>query len=121
MDMEAIVGGIIMLFCCWICGDAFLIIGIYAKNTKKPMHFYSGSKIDPETVTDIAAYNRANSKLWILYSIPYFLAGIMAMFGFYGKWAVIVAVIIAVSAAFPGTFLLIQGYHRIERKYIRKR
>lgn len=49
-------------------------IGIYAWLRKKPMWFWSGSKIYEDEIADISAYNRANGIMWIVYSLPYWVA-----------------------------------------------
>ena len=79
MDRERIAGIIIMTFVSILCGVMFYGIGIWAMKRKNPMHFYSGTSIDPGTISDIPAYNAENAKLWKQYSVPYFLSGILAI------------------------------------------
>ena len=49
-------------------------IGVYAWNRKQPMWFWSGSKVEDDEISDIAAYNRANGIMWLVYSLPYWVS-----------------------------------------------
>lgn len=60
----------------WLCATIFIGIGLYARNRKEPMWFYSGMKIDSRQIKNIPAYNRAYSRLWFRYAAPYILIGI---------------------------------------------
>ena len=112
MDRENIVGMIIMMLCNFLCGGAFLGIGIWAKKRKDPMHFYSGTKVDPRSIADIPAYNRVNGRMWMIYSVPFWLSGVIAFFH------VGAAAIIMGLACVPGFLWLIFQYKRICREYM---
>ena len=112
MDGEKILGIIVMVFCCFLCGGTFLGIGIWAKKSKKPMHFYSGTTVDSKTVSDIPAYNLENSKMWKVYSIPFWVSCIVSFFHI-GAAAIIMSV-----ACFPGFLWLIFRYKQICKKYL---
>ena len=43
-------------------------IGVYAWRRKKPMWFWSGTKVRESEISDVPAYNRANAIMWICYS-----------------------------------------------------
>ncbi|MGI6727032.1 MAG: hypothetical protein ACOX4P_00510 [Anaerovoracaceae bacterium] len=106
-------GNIIYVLTCCLCGVVFSGIGIYAYKKKTPMHFWSGTTVHSEEITDIKAYNRENAIMWIVYSLFFFLSGIMGLFDkttFY-------AGILLILSCFPGIFVLILNYLRIERKY----
>ena len=45
------------------CALLFVGIGLYSFRLKKPMWFWSGTTVDPESISDIPAYNRANGKM----------------------------------------------------------
>lgn len=107
-------GLIIMVVCCWGSAGLFCGIGLWAEHCKKPIHFWSGTKIDPETVTDIPAYNHANAVMWELYSIPYWLAGVCS---FYSE---LCAGILIMLASVPGLAYLFWQYGRIEKEFIKK-
>ena len=112
MDGEAIFGMIIMTMCSFGCGAAFLGIGVYASKRKDPMHFWAGSAVDPKSISDIPAYNRANGKLWKLYSIPYWLSGILALLGCSALSAILLFLACSV-----GIWWLVSSYNRILKRY----
>ncbi len=58
------------------CALLFVGIGIYAIRRDKPMWFWSGSTVDPESITDVKAYNKANGIMWLLYSLWYWGASV---------------------------------------------
>ena len=49
------------------CAALFVGIGVYARNRKEPMWFWSGSEVDAAAITDVTAYNRENAKMWLWY------------------------------------------------------
>lgn len=112
MDGEKIGGIVIMVFCCVLCGSIFSGMSVWAKKRKDPMHFYSGTTVDPKTVSDIPAYNLENSKMWMIYSVPFWVSGVVSFFHM-GAAAIIVT-----AACFPGFLWLIFRYKRICKKYI---
>ena len=44
-------------------------IGIFAWQRKKPMWFWSGSTVKGSEISDVAAYNRANGIMWLVFSL----------------------------------------------------
>ena len=112
MDGERILGIIVMVFCSLMCGGIFSGLAVWAKKSKKPVHFYSGTTVDPKTVSDIPAYNLENSRMWMLYSVPFWACGIISFF------STAVAAIIMTVASLPGGIWLIFRYKRISKKYI---
>ena len=118
MDSEDIVGMIIMLISCWGCAALFYGIGRWAQRRKDPMHFWSGSTIDPATITDIPAYNQENGKMWKRYSIPYWISGFFALFFGVSEWFVHISLAILVLAFAPGLYFLIRKYNAICREYM---
>lgn len=93
------------------CAILFYGIGIYAKNCQKPMWFWSGTEVDPTTITDVVQYNRENSRMWKLYSLWYFAAGVVAIFNH------IAAVVLLVLSCTVGIVILVATYHKIHEKY----
>ena len=93
------------------CAGLFCAIGIYARKLKKPMWFWSGTEVDPASVTDIPAYNRENANLWFGYSLWYWAAG-LAWF-----WRAGVALAVLVLGCTAGIGILIRTYIKIEKKY----
>jgi len=96
---------------CWLCSLIFGGIALWAFKRKDPMHFWSGSTVRPEEITDIPAYNRANGLMWTIYTISMVMAGILSLFSI--KIGAILLAIICV----PGTVVLIVAYNRIYKKY----
>ena len=118
MAGEQIFGMIVMGICCFGCAVLFLGIGIHMQRSEKPAHFWAGSEVKAEWVTDIFAYNFENGRMWILYALPYFLAGIFACLVRFHEGFMIAALVVLIGAAFPGIWLLICQYRKIEKKYI---
>lgn len=105
------IGKIIMCTVCFGCGILFFAIGSYAKRLKKPMWFWSGSEVDATKITDIKKYNKANCIMWQIYSLSFFLSGIMEFF------SPILAVIILVFSSTFGCLILAFVYNKIYNKY----
>ena len=51
------------------CGILFFAIGVYARKRNKPMWFWSGSTVKESEISDVAAYNRANGIMWLVFSL----------------------------------------------------
>lgn len=47
-----------------LCATVFLLIGCWAARRREPMHFWSGTKVDPASIRDVPAYNCACARLW---------------------------------------------------------
>ncbi len=94
-----------------LCGAVFTGIGIYARKRKKPMWFWSGSSVKEAEIADISAYNRANGRMWIVFSLPFWLSA------FLGFWNTAAAVVLTVANCLIGLPLLVLVYHRIYAKY----
>ncbi|MBE6935965.1 MAG: hypothetical protein E7458_05620 [Ruminococcaceae bacterium] len=107
-------GSIVMSLVCFLCGGVFLAIGQWARRRKEPMHFYSGTEVAPEEIRDIPAYNRANARLWSVYSLPYFLSAVIGI-----RYPGFAGILVGLSCM-PGIFFLLFSYHRIYRKYATK-
>ena len=120
MDNGSVAGAIIMAGCCFACALTFCGIAFWARKSKKPINFWSGTKVPCEKVTDIPAYNRANAAMWIGYSLPYWLAGLVACFGYLGDIFTLVSVALLILAFVPGLFLLVRRYREIEKMYVIK-
>lgn len=113
-----IAGIVIMIACCWGSAGLFFGIGVWANRRKTPMHFWAGTQIDPGTVSDISAYNHANSIMWKVYSVPYWISGCLSLFQGLSDWFAIASAAVLVLACFPGLLILIRHYRKIENKYI---
>ena len=105
--MENIIWYIIMV----PCSAVFTIIGIYAWNRKKPMWFWSGSTVEETEIADIPAYNRANGRMWIVFSLPLWLST------FLGLWNEMIALMLLAVDLVIGLPVLMIVYKRIYAKY----
>ncbi len=94
-------------------GLTFTGIGIYAARRKEPMWFWSGSTVSSHEIKDIPAYNRANGVMWCLYSVLFYLAGLLYF------WSPYLGIALILLAVFPGIPVLIWNFYRIKRKYHR--
>ena len=102
---------IIFTASCWLCSLIFGAIALWAFKRKDPMHFWSGSTVRPEEITDIPSYNRANGLMWGVYTACMVVTGILSLFSI--KIATVILVILCV----PGIFVLIIVYNMIYNKY----
>jgi len=110
-ERKKLFANIIFAASCWFCSLIFCAIALWAFKRKDPMHFWSGSTVSPEEITDIPGYNRANGLMWTIYAICMALAGILSLFSI--KTGAVLLVIIFV----PGLGVLIAVYNRIYNKY----
>ena len=105
------IGTIIWFVTMFGCAALFFGIGVYAKRLEKPMWFWSGVEVEPAVISDIPAYNRENSRMWKVYSLWFWAAGILWI------WNEIAALVVLVTGSTVGIGLLIGRYLKIEKKY----
>lgn len=96
----------------WLCGALFISIGIYSLKKKTPMHFWSGTTVKPEEISNIKAYNKANGVMWISYGLIFVLSGILGFLV-----GTFIGAIIVVLISTIGLIILITIYTRIHDKY----
>ena len=103
----------IIIWCITIFGCAILFfsLGIYAERREKPMHFWSGTTVDSNKITDVEAYNKENGRMWKIYSLWYFSSGIIYF------WNEIIAIVLLVLSCTVGIGVLIATFNKIEKKY----
>lgn len=102
MIFEAIMLATVMLF-----GG----VGVWALRSKGPVHFWSGTQVKPEEITDIPAYNKANAKMWFCFCVPLVASMLIAPFN------MVAAGVTAGAGVLAGIVAVIIVYSRIERKY----
>ena len=88
------------------CAALFVGIGVYAKRLETPMWFWSGSQVDPNSITDVLQYNGENARMWFGYSLWFWISGVAWI---WNKW---VAVVILMLGSTVGIGLLIWTYLR---------
>ncbi|MFV0343374.1 MAG: hypothetical protein ACK5JH_10905 [Anaerocolumna sp.] len=104
---------IIFATICWFCSMLFGLIAMWAFKRKSPMHFWSGSTVKTEEITDLTQYNRANGFMWTIYTICMFMTGVVSLF------SLTIGTIMLVNVCVPGLIILIIAYNRIYKKYKR--
>lgn len=117
MTGEQIFSLILILGTSWGCGAVFFGLGVWAGKRKTPMHFYAGRAVDPKSISDIPAYNRENSRMWKLFSAPFWLAGVFGIFGVWMRWISILCCVSIMLSCTVGIWWLLREYRRIEQKY----
>lgn len=103
-------GKILYFIIMWVAAILFIIIGIYAMNRKKPMWLWTGSQIPESKIKDVKAYNRAVGKMWLIFSILFFIGGIVEFF----------SLILFTFTCTVGIGGIVWCYHKIEEKYFIK-
>ena len=104
-------GSIIWYFIMLLCTFVFFTIGYIARTSTKPMHFYSGTNVDAASITDIKAYNKANSNMWNAYALWYLIST------FTHALNPMLAVIMLMFACTIGIGVLVCVYNKILNKY----
>ncbi|MCR5808237.1 MAG: hypothetical protein K6G56_01595 [Clostridiales bacterium] len=89
----------------------FTGLGIYAWKRKKPMWFWSGSKVKESEINDVPAYNRANGIMWIAYSAVFWASTVLGLF------EIDLAGAVLAFGCLAGIPILIVVYKRIYAKY----
>ena len=93
------------------CGVLFYLMGVYAQRKKTPMHFWAGTTVQSEEITDVEAYNRANGRMWKMYSLVYLLSAVIWILS---KTA---ALALMMAGGVGGILILVWVYLKIEKKY----
>ncbi len=109
----------LLMLVCWGTAAVFLGIGISGVRRKTPMTFWAGRNLDPEMISDIPAYNRETGKMWMVYSIPFCICGILSTLETVTRkdWiAVGILGVMALSCTL-GMWWLIKTYKGIFAKY----
>ena len=117
MPGEALFGIIMMVLCGFGCGALFFWLGVWAAGRKDPMHFWSGSVVAAEFISDVQAYNQANARMWKIYSVPYWATGIIGLFSIFDIRLSALSMIAIGLACTVGIWWLIHTYRKIEKQY----
>lgn len=75
------------------------------------MHFWSGTTVSREEITDVPAYNRANAVMWGIYALSIVTAGIVSLF------SMMAGIILLLVVFVGGLPVLVFAYKRIYKKY----
>ena len=117
MDAEAILGAIVLILCGFGCGSLFFWVGSWAQKRKDPMHFYSGTTVDPKTISDVPAYNHDNARLWKQYSIPFWLCALCAFGSIWVEVLMKISIALLVVGCTLGSGWLVWKYSKIHAAY----
>ena len=104
---------IIWVVACCCCGFVFFYFGFRGRNQKEPMSFLPDKQIPASKISDVAAYNRAYGAMWMVYSLPFWVSGILFI------WYKAAAAVILVASVTIGLALVVYIHKRIDRKYTR--
>ena len=69
-------GRIIGLISCLMCAFPFLVIGIFNKNSKEPISFWSGDTTLKSKVKNVGEYNKKMALLYKRCSVAFLISGI---------------------------------------------
>jgi len=104
-------GRIIGLIACIMCGFPFLIISILQKDSKEPINFWSGDTTLKSKVKNVTEYNKEMGQLYKKCSIAFLVTGIgfliMPIFG---------AIMICFECTL-GIYIVYRNYKRILSLY----
>jgi uncharacterized integral membrane protein len=71
-----------MAFMIWvIVGIAFIILGLYARHSKKEVAFSFWANAKTFPVDDVRAYNKAVGKLWCIFGAAFAVTGVPLLGG----------------------------------------
>lgn len=65
---------------CWLCSLFFVATALWAFKRKDPMHFWSGTTVSPDEISDVYSYNRANGFMWAIYAGCMIITGVVTLF-----------------------------------------
>lgn len=105
---------ILIAVICWFMALTFGGMALWAYKRRTPMHFWSGSTVRPEEITDIPAYNRANGRMWLIYAAGMAASGVLSFIHIATGFILMTVLIL------PGIIVLIVVYKRIYNKYSTK-
>lgn len=102
---------LIVGLCGILCAAPFLILGFWGRNSKTPLNFWSGDTSLSEKICDVAAYNRAMSRMYLFYG------GVLLLTACFAIWSVAVVVSLWVAEFTLGLYLLYRCYKKLLVKY----
>ncbi len=95
-----------------LSGLVFIGFGVFAWKKQTPVHFWSGTQVKSEEISDVKAYNQANGIMWVTYGVLIILSSIPTIFIDSHIWAVI-----SIIMLFFGLILMMIIYNKIYNKY----
>ena len=102
----------IVAFVIWsVVAMVFVGIGVSCRKSKEPVGFFTGVK--PPAVKDVKQYNKAVSRLWIVFAVLLEMLGVPFLFA-YQNSPVFIIVMLGVMVL---VIALMVAYLKIEAKY----
>ena len=105
-------GAVIAFVIVCFCGLIMWAVALWSLKKKTPMHFWAGTTVPEETITDVKKYNRANAWMWFLYGAAMMGTGASGFFV-----SAIVFTVINIIVPVGGLFILVIVYNIIYKKY----
>ncbi|GEM_PF-2597161 len=84
---------ILYLVCIWGMALYFVLLGVISARRKEPAGIPFGEKVPAGELADVPAYNREMGRTWLLFSIPFWCAGLL-----YLKWSTVGFVLLFAAA-----------------------
>jgi uncharacterized membrane protein YjjB (DUF3815 family) len=106
---------------CWLCALIIGVCALWISKRRKPIHFFTGSTVEPEEVTDIPAYNRANALMWTIYAACFVVVGTLSFFNSIA--GLILMLVLFIPCIIPMYFFhkrIYKKYKRIDNAYTKQ-
>ena len=102
----------IAAFIIWsVCAAVFVGLAVYCRRSEKPVGFFAG--VQAPEVKDVKGYNRAVSRLWIIYAVLFEALGVPFLFAKQNSPVYIVSVLGTVFISIGA----MAAYHFVAEKY----
>jgi len=98
---------------CWSIAPIIGVTALWISRRRKPIHFFAGTTVEPQEITDIPSYNRANARMWALYAVWFIVISVLSLLHS------TVGIVLSIVSIIPGIFFLYIPYKRIYSKYKR--
>jgi len=105
-------GNIIFILSVLLSSLTFVGFGVFALKKHTPIHFWAGTVVKAEEISDVKAYNKANGIMWISYGIIICLSGLLSTI-----WKKDEFVLAWVVFIFIGLIAMMIIYGKIKEKY----
>ena len=100
-------------------GYAEDVLSSASVRTEKYVHYTVRNypKVDSKTISNVRAYNRANSLMWKQYSISFWMCGVLSIASIWARWCAAAYTILIFAGSIGGGIWLVLRYQQISRKY----
>lgn len=104
-------GGIIGFVSCLMCAVPFLIIGVYNKDSKEPINFWSGDTTLKTKVKQVKEYNEEMACVYKKCAIAFLVTGVACL-----CWLPLGIVLLCFDCTL-GIYLVYRNYKKILSRY----